>query len=302
MKPKNQGGAPNYTTVKLIADLKRAVEALVSGKMKPYELEGLRAEATALAAQWKITDPTGRRRPLFDHTANLTPLLLAALVVIFKRDHELVQLMRRHRPGELEKLISESSHDDAVAIASAWAKAQPQPTAKQQSERKRRKWHRSVVNSIEYQFGGDLEANLRKRILLLVMSNHQAYEKILFESQSCLDGLLAGRTVNMLTLEELFWMDRHRFAGALRGFQKRRFNYLAVTKIMHFLLKEKPRTKRKRATRGRPERVPWLSDPRLRVRVLREIEARINSLSVGTDIGSAFLTVIRRHLPKSGKK
>jgi hypothetical protein len=106
----------------------------------------------------------------------------------------------------------------------------------------------------------------------------------------------------MLRLEELFWMDRHRFAEPLHGIPKRRLNYVGVTEIMEFLLKEKRQRKRKSSTRGRSPRLPWLYEKALRMRVLREIGARINSLSVDGEIAHAFLTVIRNHLPDSGKK
>jgi len=78
------------------------------------------------------------------------------------------------------------------------------------------------------------------------------------------------------------------------------YDYRAVKTIMDALLSEKPRRKRKRS--GRPPRLPWLNDPLLRTRVLRGIEVRINSLSLPQHIKIAFMTVVSRHLPDSGKK
>jgi hypothetical protein len=302
MKKRAAQRAERDTGGKIIADLKRAIEARVSGSKKPEELEGIITEAKVLVKQWTIGQPSSHQRPLFDDTTNPTILLLAGLVVALTRDHRLVELIRRHRPRELENLSSESLFAEVEATAWAWASSQPKPTPKQRYEKKRRKWHRSFLKSIEYHFGGRLEAAFQEGMPLVLMSNPDALQAAVLQSQDCLDGLFAGETVNMLKLEELFGMDRHRIAEALRGFQKRRFNYLAVTKIMDFLLKEKRRKERKMSTRGRSPRKPWLDDHDLRIRVLRGIEARINSRSLPEHIRTSFLAVVRRHMPDSGKQ
>src|SRR4029077_16050743 len=89
---------------KIIADLMRSIEELASGSKKPLQLEGLLAEARVLVQEWKIKEPSGRRRPLFDDTTSSLPLLLAALVVALKRDHALVEQIRRYFPHVLDSL------------------------------------------------------------------------------------------------------------------------------------------------------------------------------------------------------
>lgn len=155
------------------------------------------------------------------------------------------------------------------------------------------------------------------------------------EPPTCLDDIFTGHSVNMQGLVVLFGRERHLLAKLARlGIKKgreTRYGYRTVTDIMNALLSEKPR-KRKNSTRRRPPREPWLSDPPsapdwrpvnafwdirhycrslrrsvrepLRTRVLTGIEARINGLSepVPKQIKSAFLAVIRHHLPDSGRK
>ena len=107
----------------------------------------------------------------------------------------------------------------------------------------------------------------------------------------------------MQKLQELFEMERHQFPKSLPNISKGRetfYDYRAVATIMDALLTEKPKEKRRKL--GRSPRIPWLNDPRLRMRVLRGIETRINSLSVQEHIKATFLSIVRRHLPDSGKK
>jgi hypothetical protein len=150
---------------------------------------------------------------------------------------------------------------------------------------------------------------------LAQIASHSEAARALLEPTPpiCLDDIFAGDTVNMDRLVELFGMDRHRFAKPLRGVQKRRYDYHAVVKIMDFLLEENHHKKRKRAKPGRP-RTLWLKDPKdpdLRALVLIGIAVRIKNIpcqlrrparGIKEEIADAFLTVIRGHLPDSGKK
>jgi hypothetical protein len=293
-KEKNQSEERERT----IAELSRAIEQLEFGKGQPGE--GILAVARELAAQWKI-----KKRPLFEGLLeNKRLALLVALVVALREDHRLVARIRRHFPDELNKLGHDSFMTDALAAASGWANAQPQPTERQKYEREhRRKWHRNFRNSIEYQFGGGLEAEWKKQTLLF-SPDDPFYKSILSSRQDCLDDIFAGYPVNMQKLEDLFDMDRHRLSKVLQGgVQKGRYDYRDVAKIMEALLSEKRRRKRKR--RGRSLRNPWLDDPddpNRRRRVLNGIKARINRLSVEEEIRNTSLAVIQRHLPNSGKK
>jgi hypothetical protein len=279
----------------LIPQLISAIQNFVLHRTRPEE--GIMVEARQFAGQWKLAG-----RSLFDSSTPDLTLLLAALVAELMRDHELVELIRQHRPDELAELISESRDAEVALMSSGWSSTQRTLTAKQRYERKRSKRNRSFSRSIEFQFGGGLEDRVDWKLMLSPLLGPTGYKKSVRDSQRCLDDIFDGESVNMLRLEELFWMDRHRLARPLRRLRTRRFNYLAVTKIMDFLLTEKRRRKRERSKPGRSPRLPWLYDRAFRLRALSGIEARIMSRSMNSDIASAFLKVIRQHLARSGKK
>lgn len=107
----------------------------------------------------------------------------------------------------------------------------------------------------------------------------------------------------MVTLQKLFGLNRDRFPKSLpecRAGRKTLYGFRAVTKIMDWLLSEKM-PDRKKDTRGGSARKLWLSNPTIRVRVLRGIEARAKSVSQSTEIKKAFKEVGRRYLPNSAK-
>jgi hypothetical protein len=270
---------------KTIADLTRAIEELVSRSKKPQELEGIMTEAKVLVQQWKIKEPSGRRRPLFDDTVNPTAFLLAALVVVLRRDHELIERIHRHFPDELIQLDDASRLADYSALAAnlrleKWRKL----STDQQYERRRNEVHRPGLGLIGEQFGFGISLWPLRSV-----------------EPTCLDEIFSGGHVNMLGLVELFGIERHRLLELASGTgEKGRFSWRSIVKIMDDSLVEKPRQKRKLARAGRPPRMPWLNDPDLRVRVLSGIERRINTLSVPQHIKSAFETVVRRRLSRVG--
>ena len=94
---KKRAGQQPLTDSATIADLKRALEDLVSRRKTQEELEGIVAEDKSIDRECKnpysARDPK-HRRPLFDETSRNTTFLLAALVVALTRDHELVQQIR----------------------------------------------------------------------------------------------------------------------------------------------------------------------------------------------------------------
>jgi hypothetical protein len=145
--------AERDTSSRTIADLERAIEELVSRSKKPQELEGITAAAKELAQEWRIKEPGGRKRPLFGNIANDTTFLLAGLVVALRPFQRRLEQIRRYFPPELESLVSASSFAEFRAFASTLSGATPKPTPTQKYEWKRRRWHRSFFNSIEYQFG-----------------------------------------------------------------------------------------------------------------------------------------------------
>jgi hypothetical protein len=269
----------------------QAVEELVSRRKKPEEFEGLIDEAKTLANEWKDRRSAKQakdRRPLFDGASTATNFLLAALVVLLRRDYERVKKIRRYFPGKFEVLSEESELAEWRAIAALF----PEPALKatQRYERKRRRGRRNFHRSIEYQFGGEAAAKWQRLPRALP-----------YQGPTCLDDIFAGEPVNMLRLEELFDMDRHRLSRILQGGEKRRYVWRDVVKIMDSLL-EKPRKRPRQSKRGRPPAPPWLNNFDLRARVLSGIAARIKILPVSRDIARSFFSLVRRHLRRSGKQ
>jgi hypothetical protein len=314
-----------FTDSETIAALKSAVEDLVSRprRKKPEELEGIIAEAKTLAHDWK--DPKDGR-PFFGDTALDTNVLLAALVVALRPYYERLEPILRLAPNEFEDATFVAGRrrleEVAAYIAAHGIAGVPKPTAKQKHEVKRRFSFPNRFRSIEYEFGGAGEAERRKRLAalpplppldLVTLAGHQE-PRTLTNEPTCLDDIFAGQTVNMQRLEELFGTYRHCLSAILRGSHKPPYNYLDVVKIMHALLSE-PRKRRKKATAGRPPRKAWLNDADLRARVLKAIEARIATIAAAfresnpdiaqrwqKEVASRFLAVVRQHLPDSGKK
>jgi len=276
----------------IIADLSRAIEDLVLRHKQPGE--GIMIEARQLAREWKV-----KGCPLFDGSTTKTALLLLALVAALKREHELLEQIRRHLPVELEELQGAVLYAQMREIGEALAGEQSKPTPRQVSEKKRGKWHRSFRNSIEYQYGGALVADLRKYAAPGGLS-----DKVLqWFGATCLDDVFAGRPVNMHTLEDLFFgIDRKGLGKILRGGKKkRRYDFANVIQIMGKLLKERRRKKRKGSKPG-PQRQIWLNDRDLREQVLKGIEARLNSFPVREEIKAALGSVVYDHLQSVGKR
>jgi hypothetical protein len=316
-----------FTDSETIAALKSAVEDLASGRKKSNELEGIIAEAKALAQGWKIKEPGAHRRPLLENFSNDKTFLLAALVVALRPYYERLEPVLRLARNEFENasfVAGQRRLEEVAAYVAAHGIAGvPKPTAKQKHEVKRRFSFPSRLRSIEYEFG-EVEAERRKQgadlnnlpaLDLGTPAGHQA-PRVTASEPACLDDILVGQTVNMQRLEDLFFpIERHHLGKILEGVQKRRYDYLAVAKIMDSLLKKRPHMKRKRASSGRPPRKAWLNDADLRVRVLTGIEARIATIAAALresnpdiaqrwqrEIADRFLSIVHRHLPDSGKK
>jgi hypothetical protein len=309
-----------------IADLSRAIEDLVSGRKKPEGLEGTIDDAKTLAQQWKnpySAKDSKYRRPLFDTSSNPTIFLLAALVVALKKqDQELAEQNRISIFEELEELRSAVLHAYAqmreLGEALQSAKPKPKPKRWQPFEETRRKWYRNFCNSIEYQFGGGLVADLRKNPALRGLSDAE----LQWLGATCLDNIFRGDAVGKVTtrvnflggppivvdartdmqrLEDSFFgIDRKRLSKLLSGKKKRHY-WGDVIRIMAGLLKERPRKKRRKSKPG-PARQIWLNDEDLRERVLKGIEARLNSFPVQGDIKEAFLKVVYDYLQRIGKR
>ena len=152
-KDKQSDGAPPSDHSTIIADLRRAIEDLVSHRKKSQQLEGIIDEAKTLAREWTVKEHSGHRRPLFDDTVGNTISLLAGLLIALTRDHQLVERIRRHFPNVLDKLNQESSYEDSAKLALDWASAQPKHTPGQLYERKRSARVRHRPGLIEREFG-----------------------------------------------------------------------------------------------------------------------------------------------------
>jgi hypothetical protein len=229
----------------------------------------------------------------------------------FRRDWERILA---YYPEQLKNLSTESL---MVEVRPLIEKRVAEERPKEVYERKRRwyQWAGAGVGLIGREFGGTGEAEWRKSSLSGLFG--PPYQP------SCLDDILRGgvgevkmlpsfagqpltavdTVTNMRRLEVLFGMHRNRFPKKLPSRRMGReivYDWRAVVEIMDALLSEKP-GERKRSARGR-RRLLWLSDPDLRNRVLSGIEALVNSRSVQNEIGSAFLTLVRRHRADSAKK
>lgn len=292
----------------IIAQLTSATEQLVSGIKKPHEIEGTLADARALILEWKIKEASGHRRLLFDDTVPPRTILLAAVVVAQNREikklregHKVLEQLRRHYPGELRTLeqalegkLAQTAVDEACAVIKTFPL--PKRNPKRGYDRKRSSYARPPWGLIEQEFGK----------LPHPIANFPALSLLLAQPEPrCLDGIFHGERVRMFYLMQLFGLDRHRFPKNLPGAVKRRnsreteYGYRDVVMIFDALLSEKPRKRRGR------KRELWLTDaenPDLRIHVLTAIKERVNSPSVPKSIQSAFVIVINRHLPKSGKK
>jgi hypothetical protein len=322
VKDAGQGAGLIQDNSEIVAELIRAIELSESGKEKPGE--GIMTEAKDLAQQWK----NEKNRPLFaSYTENNRIMLLVGLVVALRRDHEILKSIRKRFPNELEKLsisASRAEFDDVWAVASKfvlpWLRAKPrrtrgesrlleaygQLTPKQKYERNRRLPKGEGLILRQFVLGRALVASLQGidtsnpagRSRMDVLAAFGAY----LAAPTCLDGIFAGKPVNMVKLQELFGIERHRLTrlAGVNG-NNTSYDYRLVAKIMDRLLREKPAKKRKRT--GRPPREPRLN-PLLRTYLLTGIEERINSISsVPEHIKTEFLAVVHRHrnLPDSGK-
>jgi hypothetical protein len=249
----------DFPDAKTIADLKSAVEEVVSDPKKRNELEGIFIEAKTLARKWR--NPKNRRPLLGADPEPNANVLLAALVVALRPYYESLEPILRLARNEFEN-ASFVARRHLLSEVAAYLASLPKPKAKQKSKDKRRWFRRNFHNSIEYQFGGAAEAERRKQLAWLsnlppldlgILAGHQA-PRTLDSERTCLDDVFAGQTVNMQRLEDLFGTYRHHLLAILQGSHKPPYNYLDVVKIMHALLSEKPRKRPKKSTAGRPAR------------------------------------------------
>jgi hypothetical protein len=299
--------------IKLLWDLD---EQQLKGAKKPQDIEQ-QLKKQKLKKLLNCIKDLADNNALADQVGELVDLVeLAGLqdreikyLAPFRRELERI---RDYDPKQLENLSTASAIAELLAELQPGFEKQPaEEKPKKAWERKRSRLHLDFRNSIEYQFGGGAEVEWRKQTQQFppaLWPDHPIYKA---PPPTCLDEMFAGDGVSMLKLEELFWMERHRFPKDLpsrREGRKEVHDWQAVEQIMDSLLNEEPR-KRKTSGRGRLPRMPWLNDPKdpdLRNRVLKGIEARLNSLSVPEQIKprmkARFLKVIHRHLPDSGKK
>jgi hypothetical protein len=293
-------------------------ESFKERKLKAQKLEKVLDSVINLTAD--LIEP--EKRDLIDRVSELVELVglqdrEIEYLTQFRRKWE--QILAYDREG-LENLYNKRL---SALVEANIEKRLAEEKPKKAWERKRRgsRWARLI----EYEFGGDGEAEWRKSSLLSVLLG-QPYQP------SCLDDILRGgvgevktlpsiagapipgspitvdTVTNMRRLQALFGMHRNRFPKKLPSRRMGRqivYDWRAVVKIMRALLSE-PRD-RARLARGRPGRPGrlWLSDPAdpaLRERVLSGIEERINTVCARPEIARAFLALIHRHRTDSAKK
>jgi hypothetical protein len=292
---------------KVIRELSHAIEEFLCRGVASTDAH---ATANEWAEKWKIDG-----KSLVVRTPSNSPLrLLTGLVEALKSEnkylaesHQFVERAGRLCPDEFEKF--KVVYLRALAPHLRYNPQKLDPAVKKRISKRmydrKRAWT-GDIGLIEWEFGGGAEDEWRKRMQQFppaLWPDHPIYRA---PPPTCLDAIFAGRDVNMRRLQELFGMDWHPLERLLLSGKKKRrrqYDWRDVVQIMDSLLSK--RQERKKPGRGRPPRKPWLdhpADPDLRSRVLKGIEARLNSLSVNEDIKTEFLKVIDGHLPNSGKK
>ena len=221
--------------------------------------------------------------------------LLQCEIEELTQDQQVVEEIHQHFPTEWDKLRAAIASVRLDKIAAAvLPRVKLSPKQAKEGER-RRQFASGGVGLIEFEFGGELEAWWHKELLLFPFWPHfQTF------GPTCLDNIFIKGAVSMKRLEDLFWRHRSRFGKLpiITNGRDKLYDYQAVLLIMERLLNEKRSATK---TRGRRLRI-WLSDPDGRFRVLRAIEARVNSFQMPRQIRLAFLTLLHRHMPDSAKK
>jgi len=218
----------------------------------------------------------------------------------FERKWEQILAYDREGLENLEIKSWRALHPFSCELASA-------ETPQARYERKRRRYTWAGVGKIEREFGDPRAALWQTNPILAPL--------IAGPPPTCLDEILTGGGVNMVTLQELFGIDRHRL-GAAAGVEIKKgrlYYYSTVMKIFGFLLSESERPNRKGP--GAPK-VHWLSERDVRTRVLEGIESRIAQIAKELprsdrdkalwwwkEIATPFLDIVRRYrgAPRIGK-
>ncbi len=259
-------------------------------EVKGEKLRRLRTELASLFKGGALPDELGE---LFD----IVGLQEAEIDYLaqFRSNWELIQA---DYPQQLQNLICMATWRAITKpIAGRVKREFAKRTPKQiwASQRRRYKHKARYGGTIAYEFGGKAEAETQRL-------NPYGSDLVQYEP-TCLDRIFVDGGLNMLSLEDLFGLNRGRFPKKLprleQGYETL-YGYQAVTMIMDWLLSERI-LERKPGRRGGSARKLWLDDPELRGRVLRAIETRSRSLSQPKLIEKAFLTVTQRHLPSSAK-
>jgi hypothetical protein len=206
---------------------------------------------------------------------------------------ELLQQITEHFPSECERIKAANTSKELDKAYSAIEPLLPKLSPKQKQERTRRhKWSMDGMGLIEWDFGDRREALLRRDpILSLIPSQLRTL------GPTCLDDIFIGATVGTKRLQELFGMHRNRF-GKVPPVSRGRYGWTAVLTIMDRLLGQDASASK---MPGRPLRA-WPSDPKVRLPMVRAIEARLNTFPMPEHIRVKFLTLVRRYLPDSVKK
>jgi len=229
--------------------------------------------ATRLAGDWKIDESNFLQLTVKCKHRELV-LLLAGLVAELRTQARNIEAILLHRPREFEKLASEARLEDVWPLIEKFSSERK--SAKRDYECKRAWRSRGKIGKIEQDFGGPCHP-------LLQFWPPDVVPPL----PACLDGIFAGDSVNMITLQGLFGLDRHRFPAVSPTRKKdreKRYDYGAVTKIAAALLKE-PRRQR---------RACWLADQDVRKRVLRNIVARAKQVRAERKICQGFQNLLKR--------
>ena len=300
---------------KTIADLFQAIVGMECRQEQPRE--GILAVARELAQQW-----TFKKRPVFEGSLeNKRLLLLVALVVALKRDHEFLEPIRQYYPKELENLSD--------ASGCAWLRESfpglfdgksvleliPGPGKKKyvlmpkSGEKKYEETRRLLdrVGEIECLFGSEPPKSFALGTARLLPGYDVNLHELFNLKPPRIDVILLGGTLNMSELQELFGMNRSRLRRYLKGLPpkkdgiKRRYDVIDVVKIMRMAALSEKLPERESSAKGRPRRL-FLGDAVRRHRVFEAIVHRAVRIGAAQKTVAAFKDLAFLHRSDSGKK
>ena len=269
------------------------------------------AEATKIAAGWKVKI-SGNKKDFVtlvsgcrDSGTRDLLFVLGAIIETLNLFYSRYERMLRNFPEDLRNLVGMSYYKDFQPIIQTI-----KVPAKRKYERKRhRRRPKGAKGDIEEQFCGTAttgaDTTMAEVDLLSYLSKaFSSAEPPFVGEPTCLDEILGGGLVKMITLEALFGRERHEFPPGLEAVKKGRetfYDYRTAVKITDALLDNQWTKRRKRSVKGRGTRRSWPKLPENRAAVLAGIEARLKTVSAPAKVVEAFQKVLDKYRADSGE-